>query len=296
MKKIEYFLSIAAFGIVFFVATPICHSEKGFSNAETRLSNELSIQDTTQSGSISYKASVFGCMSDGVTLNTTSIQTAINAINAQGGGSLHFYVGRYLTGTIHLKSNVTIVLHEGATLVGVPSIYDYDAPAGYTAPRGLIVAEGQTNIGVIGALPETPSTPPTTEPDIIGSGIIQGNGARLLASMNKQQQNGYLTTDSKGVALISFVDCDGVRIEGLTLQEAAGDLQVYHNCRNISIARLLISGHSTANSNGLTAVGCNNLSVINSFFDVSGRPYNLSNNVKNIRTKGNRTPSGSFTF
>jgi len=59
-----------------------------------------------------YPASLFGIYSDGVTLNTKSIQFAIDYIHDQGGGRLVFDVGRYLTGTIHLKSNVGIHLLE----------------------------------------------------------------------------------------------------------------------------------------------------------------------------------------
>jgi len=72
-----------------------------------------------------YKASLFGIESNGTTLNTTSIQAAIDYIHSKGGGRLMFYVGRYLTGTIHLKSNVTLQLEEGAILVGSTNPFDY---------------------------------------------------------------------------------------------------------------------------------------------------------------------------
>ena len=44
----------------------------------------------------------------------------------QGGGTLVFEVGRYLTGSLHLPPNVNIQLNEGAILVGSPNPYDYD--------------------------------------------------------------------------------------------------------------------------------------------------------------------------
>jgi len=52
-----------------------------------------------------YNASMFGIKSNGTTLNTNSIQKGIDFISANGGGRLVFYVGRYLTGTIYLKSH-----------------------------------------------------------------------------------------------------------------------------------------------------------------------------------------------
>src|SRR5438034_9933674 len=73
-----------------------------------------------------YPASLFGIYSDGVTLNTKSIQFAIDYIHEQGGGRLVFDVGRYLTGSIYLKSSVTIHLLEGAVLLGSLNPFDYD--------------------------------------------------------------------------------------------------------------------------------------------------------------------------
>jgi polygalacturonase len=93
---------------------------------------------------IDYNASVFGIKSNGTTLNTNSIQKGIDYINANGGGRLVFYVGRYLTGTIYLKSNVTIQLEEGAILVGSLNPYDYEMSSNWTA---MIFALDQQNMG-----------------------------------------------------------------------------------------------------------------------------------------------------
>src|SRR5215470_17262254 len=93
-----------------------------------------------------YPASLFNIYSDGVTLNTRSIQFAIDYIHQQGGGRLVFDVGRYLTGSVHLKSNVTLHLMEGAVLLGALNPLDYDKD-GLTA---LILSNGQQNIGITG--------------------------------------------------------------------------------------------------------------------------------------------------
>ena len=80
-----------------------------------------------------YNASMFGVKSDGTTMNTGSIQKGIDYISENGGGRLVFYVGRYLTGTIYLKSNVTIQLEEGAILVGSVNPFDYEMNFNWTA-------------------------------------------------------------------------------------------------------------------------------------------------------------------
>ena len=90
---------------------------------------------------------MFGIKSDGTVLNTTSIQKGIDFVSENGGGRLVFYVGRYLTGTIYLKSNVTIQLEEGAILVGSPNPLDYELDNNWTA---LVFAINQQNIGITG--------------------------------------------------------------------------------------------------------------------------------------------------
>ena len=96
-----------------------------------------------------YKASMFGCKSNGTTLNTTSIQRAIDHIASQGGGTLVFEVGRYLTGSIHLRQGVNIQLNEGAILVASPNIHDYDIAD--DAPTLIIGnSDGQSRICGLG--------------------------------------------------------------------------------------------------------------------------------------------------
>ena len=58
----------------------------------------------------------FGAKADGVTNDAAAIQKAIDAAHAAGGGVALLPPGNYLTGTIHLKSNVTLRIASGATL------------------------------------------------------------------------------------------------------------------------------------------------------------------------------------
>lgn len=76
-----------------------------------------------------YKASRFGIKNNGTTLNTNSIQRAVDYIARQGGGCLEFYVGRYLTGSVRIPVGVHIHLHEGAIIVPSPNTYDHTQSA-----------------------------------------------------------------------------------------------------------------------------------------------------------------------
>ena len=119
-----------------------------------------------------YQMTMFGIKSDGTTMNTRSIQKAIDFISESGGGRLVFTVGRYLTGSIHLKSNVTIHLGEGAVLVGSTNPYDYDMEL--NAWYGLILANKQDNIG------------------ITGKGVIDGRGRELANNFINQVYSGVI--------------------------------------------------------------------------------------------------------
>ena len=62
---------------------------------------------------------------DGSTLDTAPLNKAIEACAAVGGGRVLIPPGKYLTGTVHLKSNVTILLDAGAELIGTPDLDQY---------------------------------------------------------------------------------------------------------------------------------------------------------------------------
>ena len=66
-----------------------------------------------------------GAKIDGKTINTKLINQTIERLNKQGGGTLFFPSGTYLTGPIHMKSNITLELEAGATLLFSTNFDDY---------------------------------------------------------------------------------------------------------------------------------------------------------------------------
>ena len=58
----------------------------------------------------------FGALADGTTSNTAAIAKAIAECAKAGGGRVLVPAGTFLTGAIHLKSNVELHVSEGATL------------------------------------------------------------------------------------------------------------------------------------------------------------------------------------
>src|SRR5258708_6947987 len=62
-------------------------------------------------------------------LYTGAINRAMEACANSGGGQVLIPPGRYISGTIHLRSHVTLFLDAGATLVGTTNLALYEAPA-----------------------------------------------------------------------------------------------------------------------------------------------------------------------
>jgi len=77
-----------------------------------------------------YNVQNFGAKGDGAAMDTKSINSAIEAAAAAGGGTVYFPAGNYLSGSIHLKSNITLYLDAGATLIAAPgeNADEYDLP------------------------------------------------------------------------------------------------------------------------------------------------------------------------
>jgi polygalacturonase len=66
-----------------------------------------------------------GAVADNRTLNTAAIQRAIDQVAQAGGGTVIVPPGIFLTGTIELRSRVTLQLQPGAVLCGSPNLADY---------------------------------------------------------------------------------------------------------------------------------------------------------------------------
>jgi polygalacturonase len=78
-----------------------------------------------------YDVRAFGARGDGKALDTAAINKAIEAAAAAGGGTVNFPAGTYLSVSIRLRSNITLQLNQGATILAadrVPGKVEYDLP------------------------------------------------------------------------------------------------------------------------------------------------------------------------
>jgi hypothetical protein len=202
-----------------------------------------------------YPASLFGIRSDGTVLNTRSIQFAIDYINQQGGGRLVFSVGHYLTGSIYLKSNVTIHLEEGAVLMGSLNPFDYDRKIF----MAMIFAYDQHDVG------------------ITGKGIIDGQGREVAAGVTELIHKGLISdpfrndrpVETNRPMIINFRNCHGVNISGITLRNSACWVETYDQCTLLRLDSIHVDSKAFWNNDGADIVDCDSVCVTNSFFDAA---------------------------
>ncbi|HEX4284484.1 MAG TPA: glycoside hydrolase family 28 protein [Terracidiphilus sp.] len=145
----------------------------------------------------------YGAHGDGTGKDTSAIQSAIDAC-AEEGGTVRLNSGLYLSGPIVLKSNITLQLEKGATLLGSPDHADYPAKTEFRAPglQSLVSATDAHDVA------------------ITGEGTIDGNGESWWAMARSIKDAGILGTDHPRPRLVVFDHCKHVRIEGVTIQNS----------------------------------------------------------------------------
>jgi polygalacturonase len=211
-----------------------------------------------QSTAKDFRVSDFGAMADGITLNTCTIQKAIDFIHENGGGRLIFEAGNYLTGSIYLKSNVTLQLNYGATLLGSTNPWDYikDRKIGWMS---MIFAVNQENIG------------------ITGKGTINGRGFITANNMVAYIHRGIYTdplkldrpNETNRPQNIYFRECKNVTVTGITLRDPASWNQTYDQCKKLYVADIYVDSKSYWNNDGIDVVDCDSVEIRNCYFDAA---------------------------
>jgi polygalacturonase len=157
-----------------------------------------------QEASATCNARAFGAKGDGVTKDTVGIQKAIDACALKGGGTVRLTAGTYLSAPIVLKSNITLQLDKGATLLGSADHAEYPPITMFHLPdlQPLVSAAKASNVA------------------ITGEGVIDGNGTSWWEEVRAIKDHGILGTGHLRPKLIIFDHCKHVRVEGVTIQNS----------------------------------------------------------------------------
>jgi polygalacturonase len=186
----------------------------------------------------------FGASGDGRTLDTLAIQRAIDA-TAKDGGTVWFGPGRYLSGTLLLRSRVTLRLDGGATLLASTDLNDYRT----IAPR----FNSRTNVVVCPSLIYAENAQDVA---ITGGGAIDGQGAAFKAGPGRIRP-----------FVLRFVTCRNVRVEGVTLRNSPGWMQHYLACDDVAIRGIRVLSHANYNNDMMDIDCCRNVRISDCFGD-----------------------------
>ena len=162
----------------------------------------------------SFNVTKYGAKGDGVSLNTVAIQKTIDAA-AVSGGTVVFPAGTYRSGSIFVKSGVTLEIDKGATLIGSQRLEDYVqlptrvAGIEMTWPAALVNVYKQTNVTITG------------EGTIDGNGKVWWDSYWALRKIDEPKGLRWASDyDAKRPRLIQIFDSSNVKLGGLMLQRS----------------------------------------------------------------------------
>jgi polygalacturonase len=188
----------------------------------------------------------FGAVGDGTTLDTASIQKAIDDITTKGGGTVNVPAGTYLVGTILLKDNVTLHLDDHAELLGTADLSQYKNVDPFK--DGLGAEVGFAMIAAVDA----------KHVAIEGAGTINGNGKAVAAAKSfKGEGWGFRPF------LVRIVRCDDAKLSGITLRDAGSWTTNLFQSKNISLDNVTINSHVAPHNDGIDIDSCEHVSIKN---------------------------------
>jgi polygalacturonase len=131
-----------------------------------------------------YNIRDFGAKGDGKALDTTALQSAIDACTRDGGGTVVVPAGIFQIGTTELKSNVTLHLSAGATLLGSADGKQYHAVNAIPLHGDTTLVDG--NWALLFAVHAKNVT-------IEGPGTIDGQGNQFHSPVESAAASGHIT-------------------------------------------------------------------------------------------------------
>ncbi|MDR1786848.1 MAG: hypothetical protein LBR16_00120 [Treponema sp.] len=181
----------------------------------------------------------YGAKGDGAAKDTAALQRAIDACAGAGGGTVLLEGGRFLCGTLRLRTGVELRVEASAVLAASPDLADYAADTHYNRyanetcmDRCFLYAEDARNIA------------------LTGRGLIDGNGAAFPRA-----------ADTPRPMLARFLRCRGVRVEALRLYDSPGWTTAFLDSEDIHALDLDIRNSLHYNGDCLDFDGCRDVFV-----------------------------------
>jgi polygalacturonase len=197
-----------------------------------------------------YNIRDYGAIGDGKTLNTTAIQSAINACNANKGGTVLIPAGDFICGTIELKSNVTLHIAASGKLSGSHKREHYTAGKGVPPGNGNIVFVFAVNAENV---------------TIEGKGTLNGNGASFYTGKGDNTgpgQNGVGGNFDRPHLAI-FYQCNNLRLRDSFFTASAYHCFRILGCKQVYIDGVRIYNRVNKNNDGFHFNNCEYVHISN---------------------------------
>jgi polygalacturonase len=201
-------------------------------------------------------------------MNTSKIQQAIDELSQKGGGEIIVPAGNWLTGRIELKSNINLHFDDGATLSFSGEIVDF-LPAVFTRSEGIevmslgacIYANGAKNIAITGkGRLIGPANGSIRSKEFLPPGYIDilfDPKSPVKERIADGKQNPWILLPM----FISPINCDGVYIEGISLENTAFWNIVPVYCNNVIVRGVTINSVGIPRGDGINVDSSTNVLI-----------------------------------
>lgn len=241
-----------------------------------------------------FSVQSFGAVADGQTLNTEAFTKAIDACTNAGGGSVIVPPGSYLTGPFELKSNVNLVVQQGAVILFSKdrSLYPIVKMKGSSSFRvaSPIFADNAANIAITGEgiidgggdawrpMKKNKYTESEWKNALASGGVLNSKGdvwwpskeamegeevLKKLKDKSSATAEDYLAArDFLRPYMVLFNNCKNVLIEDVTLRNSPNFVFYPSKCNNLVIRYAKIMNDWNAqNGDGIDISACKNVLI-----------------------------------
>lgn len=231
-----------------------------------------------------YLITKYGAVADGKTRATEAISKAIDECSKKGGGRVVVPTGEFLTGAIHLKSNVNLYISKGATLKFSKEGKDY-LPIVHTRFEGMecmnyspmIYAYEQINVAITGEGTLDGQSKESFwkwhgnpryggDPKVISQKPDRDKLYKMMQDGVPYQQRVFGEGHYLRMNFIQPYKCKNVLIEGVKIVDSP--MWEVHPvlCENVIVRGLTIVSHGP-NNDGCNPESCKDVLIENCLFD-----------------------------